>query len=124
MIKKLLTAIIILGVIACSGNSGKELIETATNDNFEEAKLLVEQETDVNANDKDGVTDLIQASENGNLETVKDLVERKRVNINAKTKNGYTALMYASFSGNLEMVKYLVEMARRLTLKIKMAQRL
>ena len=60
MIKKIiLITIITLGVIACDGNSGKELIETATNDNFEEDKLLVEQETDVNANDKDGVTDLM-----------------------------------------------------------------
>ena len=85
MIKKIILITIItfitFGVIACSSNSGEALIDTARNGDLETAKLLIENGTDINANDKDGVTDLMQASENGNLETVKDLVERKRVNM-------------------------------------------
>ena len=78
MIKKIILITIItfitFGVIACSSNSGEALIDTARNEDLETAKLLIENGADINANDKDGVTDLMQASENGNLETVKDLV--------------------------------------------------
>ena len=95
MIKKIILITIItfitFGVIACSSNSGEALIDTARNGDLETAKLLIENGTDINANDKDGVTALMNASKEGNLEIVKYLVE-KGANVNIKDNHGRTAL--------------------------------
>jgi ankyrin repeat protein len=49
---------------------------------------------------------LLNACKDGNLEKVKQLLE-KGADVNAKNKYGGTALMYASYQGHEEIVKLL-----------------
>ena len=99
----ILIAIITLGVIACSSNSGEELIDAARYGDLETVKLLIENGADIDAKDKDGYTVLMYASNNGNLEIIKYLVENG-ADINIKDKNGDTALNYARTEGIKEVL--------------------
>ena len=113
----ILIAIITLGVITCSSNSGKALIDAAMDGNFEKVKLLIEKGADIDAKDNDGVTALMYVSRAGDLEIAKYLVENG-TDINAKDSDwGYTALIYAAEHGNLEIVKYLVEKGANVNIK-------
>ena len=94
MIRKIILITIItfitLGIIACSSNSGEELIDAARYGDLETVKLLIENGADINAKDEDGYTVLMHASFNGYLEIVKYLIE-KGANVN-EDKDGVTAL--------------------------------
>ena len=63
----------------------------------------------VEAKDDTGWTPLIWASSEGQLTTVKVLVEECHANVEAKDNDGYTPLIHASQFGRLTTVKYLVE---------------
>ena len=104
----ILIAIITLGVITCSSNSGKALIDAAMDGNFEKVKLLIEKGADIDAKDNDGVTALMYVSRAGDLEIAKYLVENG-ADVNAKDKEGWSVLMEASYEGHLKVVKYLIE---------------
>ena len=75
---------------------------------FAEVKRLIEEGTDVNAQDNEGWTALMWALEYGHTEVVKLLIE-EGADVNAKDKKGFTALMYSSREGNTEIVKLLIE---------------
>ena len=67
-----------------------------------------EEENKVKKIEEDGVSDLMLASAEGNLERVKDLVAYG-ANVNATSYNGSTSLMYAARNNNLDIVKFLIE---------------
>lgn len=55
---------------------------------------------------------LFSAAKNGQLETVRYLIEKQKEDINSTDLYGRTALMWAAGSGYLEVVKYLIETAK------------
>ena len=59
------------------------------------------------AKGNNGYTPLIQASREGQLTTVKFLVEEGHANVEAKSNNGYTALWWAKDWGKSDVVAYL-----------------
>ena len=58
--------------------------------------------------DNDGVTALMLASDMGEHEVVKVLID-KGADVNAEDSRGYTALMAASDTGQIKAVEVLVE---------------
>ena len=116
MIKKLTFIIIlILGLIACSQNFYNERLMKAieNNDIKQVSSILKKQKADINhISEVEGFnnfTPLIFASDKGNYEIVKLLIDN-RADINAKDNNGHIALIEAVDSGNYEkIVKLLVE---------------
>lgn len=71
-----------------------------------EVNHLIEENDDINI--KDGKNALIMAAKQGDLEMVKLLVEKKKVNINETNKDGKTALMIANEQGHYDVVDYLI----------------
>ena len=72
--------------------------------------LLDAKKIDVNAQDSLGETALMKAITNGDLETVKSLIEKGAdVNIKAKYATGYTALMLASLEPDIKIIKLLIK---------------
>ena len=59
------------------------------------------------AGEKDASYRLYKAAENGNIETVKQLIENG-VNVNAENKSGSFALNAAAFKNNHEMIQLLI----------------
>ena len=55
---------------------------------------------------------LFSAAKNGQLETVRYLIEKQKEDINSTDHYGRTALMWAAGSGYLEVAKYLIETAK------------
>ncbi|MAF77995.1 MAG: hypothetical protein CME60_07515 [Halobacteriovoraceae bacterium] len=76
-------------------------------ENFSDGKLSLTKES-INSRNKNGQTPLMIYSYLGELETVKELIE-KGANIQLKSKKGKTCLHYAAFSGNVELLNYLVQ---------------
>ena len=74
--------------------------------NLEIVRLMIDGGANVNAIDRKEKTALIFASENGDLETVKFLVEH---DAHINTTNKYTSLKQASRYNRLEIVTFLVE---------------
>ena len=107
----ILITIIILVIITCSANSGKdtfkieengnEYIISATNINNQFIKVEIDDEIYE-------FTPLMFASYSGNYELAKFSI-RNGADINAEDSFGFTILMWASIEGHLEIVKYLVE---------------
>jgi len=62
----------------------------------------------VNAKDRNGHTQLINASKEGLVESVQDLL-RRGADITASSDKGKTALHYAAANGQTEIVKMLIE---------------
>ena len=59
------------------------------------------------AKDNNGETPLMLATVEGDLTTVKFLVEEGHANVEAKSNGGYTALGRAKFQGKSDVVAYL-----------------
>ena len=70
--------------------------------------LIHEQNAPVDGSLSDGLTPLMIASQNGNLEIVKELLIAG-VNPNASRTDGATALLWASLQGYLEVVQELLK---------------
>ena len=67
-----------------------------------------EEEKKIKKIEEDGVTDLMLASAEGNIERVRDLIAFG-ANVNSTSNNGSTSLMYASRNNHLSSVKLLIE---------------
>ena len=98
--------LIFMGVLHLANKEGKKFIDELTDKhNLNEEK---EEENKVKKIEEDGVSDLVLASAEGNLERVKDLVAYG-ANVNATSYNGSTSLMYAARNNRLSIVKFLIE---------------
>lgn len=62
----------------------------------------------VNARGEGGYTPLIWATEDGNIEAIRELV-KAGADINARTNNDFTALMVAAFEGQTEAIRELLK---------------
>ncbi|KAE8406751.1 hypothetical protein BDV37DRAFT_52563 [Aspergillus pseudonomiae] len=71
-------------------------------------KQLVQNEADINEEDRAGLTPLLRASQYGHEAVAKLLVE-KGAEVNATDKDGYTPLLLASERGHETVAKVLVE---------------
>lgn len=71
------------------------------------ARLLIDKGADINAQDKDGSTALILASDKGHEAVVRLLID-KGAGVNAQNKDGSTALILASEKGHAAVVRLLI----------------
>lgn len=72
-------------------------------------KLLLELKADVNLADNDGLCPVIKAAWNGDLETLKTLIEQHGAELNVQTKSQrFTPLLYAAINKHLPVVQYLL----------------
>ncbi|CAL1546351.1 unnamed protein product [Lymnaea stagnalis] len=86
------------------------LIEAAKNkDHVGVVRMLLECGIDVNTTDGRQKSVLMMASELGNLEAVRSILERPDVNVNAANKRGWNSLMLAAFGGHCEVVGELLQ---------------
>ena len=90
-------------------NEKEDLKETAS----QETNL--QNDADINIKNNYGVTALMLAARDGDLEKVKYIADFS--DINSKDNNGRTALMTASVEGYLAIVKYLVEKGAYISIK-------
>ncbi|MEI0479346.1 ankyrin repeat domain-containing protein, partial [Brachyspira pulli] len=72
------------------------------------AKLLINNNSNINIKNKDGENMIMIACENGNEEMFNLLVENN-ADINEKSSWGASALIYASEKGNINIMKYLID---------------
>ncbi|MCJ1243791.1 hypothetical protein MMC30_000988 [Trapelia coarctata] len=71
--------------------------------------LFIKKEEDpINAKDKDGMSSLTWAVQNGHLETVRFLLEQRNINVNCRDALRKTPLIRAASKGHLEIVKLLL----------------
>lgn len=82
------------------------IVKTVMEHQTSVATYLIEQGADVNAKDGFGMTSLMWASYNGDVNLVKLLLE-KGADKNATTKTGQTALKAAEENGNAEIINLL-----------------
>jgi uncharacterized protein len=94
---------------------GPPIVITALGDNYSGAKLLLDRGANINAEDSEGYTALINASFNNNPEMVRLLLS-KGANVNAPSnlmvngkRVGFTPLIIAKSKGRQEIVKLLTE---------------
>ena len=81
------------------------------------AKLLIQKGADVNLkNTKDGLTPLMVAAYNGDMEMV-DLLLKSKADVNAADSKGNTPLMIASANDDAEMVKWSIENGAKVNAK-------
>jgi ankyrin repeat protein len=85
------------------------LIKATENGHKKIVAYFLEQEIDVNQQNKWGSTSLILASRDGHNEIVQILLEQQNINVNQQNERGETALIWASLNGYIEMVKMLLE---------------
>lgn len=96
---------------------GKTALLWAASNSLPNAKILIENHTNVNSAANDGMTAFLQASlgvSSGKV-TIEmcDLLRKKGANINAaltkKSAMGWTAIHYAAINGDAALVKYLIK---------------
>ena len=142
--KNYLSKLLVLGLLALSlrtvGAAEDTILRAAARGNLETVKKIVDANTEAYA------VALMLASQNGYLDVVKYLIEKraeqdrvdaialrrassgghlpivkylieKGANVNEKANDGDTALMGASKNGHLEVVKYLIEQGARVNEK-------
>ena len=71
--------------------------------NIEKVKELLALGVDVNIQDEEGLTALMNASSWGHEEIVKELI-RAKADVNVQNVYGYTAFMNASYEGHTETI--------------------
>ena len=79
-------------------------------DRVDQMKTLLKENPGLNVNqqDKDGLTALHGASENGHVGVVKVLLAHPLIDVKEMSKDGFTALHIASQKGHVEVVKVLI----------------
>jgi|SRR5271157_6101415 len=101
--------VLIMPALFCSvvyADQGAALIQAAGKNDLTQVQNLLEQGTDVNAKDDDGVTALTGTSFEGHFDVAKLLVE-KGADVNIKRKDGDTALMAGSAKDHTKIVELL-----------------
>lgn len=87
---------------------GSSCLHIASNHNWlEGVEYLISQGANINLQNSNGNTALMEAAQEGNLEVVKYLIS-KSANISIKNSNGKTALMVALSEWHLEVVSFLI----------------
>jgi ankyrin repeat protein len=86
----------------------KALSESMVASDADRVNELIESGADVNVRNKNGVTTLFTAAENGYLDIVQALLEAG-ANVNAEHADGMTALHVAAQNGHTDTVKALLE---------------
>ena len=81
---------------------------------------LLKEHADVNIQNKEGVTALIVASQNGHTQVVEQLL-KEHADINIQTKESVTALMKASEKGHTNSLNNYSKSMQMLTFKITKA---
>ncbi len=105
----------IVGILLCAWKMLKkvqnakleDLLKKEKKKNRNKLKQNLESDIDVNAQDDDGFTALMEASAQGNLELITFLVNNG-ANVNIQSSDGVTALMVTALGGHLKIVKFLV----------------
>ncbi len=91
------------------------LLKAVKNNNIEDVKKALLNGEDINVQDEDGYTALLLASQSGNTEIVKLLLEnpeKTNIDVNIQNKDGDTALIWAfrlPFQEDMEIIKLLLE---------------
>ena len=94
--------------------NGEILLLAMEKQRYDFAKQFIQSGTDVNYHYPpgkeytDGMTCLLHASKNNNLELIKMLVDRGAF-LDAKNKDGNTALSLAQSNGNTQIIDFLIE---------------
>jgi len=83
------------------------VIKHAKEGNYYQLKQLLDNGANANTKDQDGLTALMNAAFNSNLEICQLLIDH-RADVNAKHNKGWTALLCAVGSGNLEICQLLI----------------
>ncbi len=81
--------------------------------------VLIDAKVDLNNQDDDGYTALMQAAAKGNKKIVQMLIDAK-VDLNKRDKKGYTALILAVLRGHKEIVQMLIDAKADLNIKDSM----
>ena len=93
-------------------NKGESILHLAASksDNFDifKAVLGITQVTDINDTNSMGLTFLMKACQNRNVDIVKALLDHENIDTNAQDKSGWTAMHYACGSDNADVVKMLL----------------
>jgi len=71
--------------------------------------IMPQSEGGIVASDGQQMKDIHQAATDGDLDTVKEWIERRRCDVDAPGKDGETALHWAAFKNNLKIAKYLLD---------------
>jgi hypothetical protein len=85
------------------------LIKSAFDGNLEEVLDLLRRGANVNAQQRDGITALFFASQEGHLEVVRELLQHNEVDVNLTRDTGATALYTASQNGHVDIVHALLQ---------------
>jgi|GEM_PF-1616304 len=97
--------------------ANEEYFQAAKLGNLAVIKSLVSRKAvDLNFTLDHGMTALMYAAANGNVNIVKYLVSKK-IAINAQDPNGTTALMWAAYKGKINVVKTLVQAGADISIK-------
>lgn len=92
-------------IIGCTVYNPK-LFSIIKDNDTQKAKKYISK-FNANSRGPDGITPLMIAAKNGNLDICQILIKMK-ADVNAKDKNGITPLLYAAEGGNLEICKLLL----------------
>ncbi|KAI2494587.1 serine/threonine kinase [Fragilaria crotonensis] len=93
-----------------SSENDRKLIISAYHGNLPEFRDLLRAEANVNAQlDEDGRSALYVASQEGHLEVVRLLLQKKKVDVNLQRDSGATALYVAIQNGHVEVVRALLQ---------------
>jgi ankyrin repeat protein len=87
----------------------ENILSLTINSKIAKVERFINDNGDLNSQDELDNNALIIASQYGNLEIAKLLIESKKINVDLQNKKGNTALILASFLGYSEIVKLLLE---------------
>lgn len=86
--------------------------------NYNKTKNQLSSGIDPNNIINDGVTPLMTASVNDQVEII-ELLHKYKADLNAQSEKGWTAVLYASENGNLKSLKKLTELGANINLTLK-----
>jgi len=107
MAAAVLTVTVLHTAPASAGDSNRDLIIAAFNNDLQGVKASMSKGASVDTHDRYGKTTLMWAVVNENMEMVKYLVS-KGADVNARDVEGTTPLMWAVVTGNAAIVKFLL----------------
>ena len=97
----------LMGVVASGPEFEGALAIAVSNDDIDEARMLITRNEDVNRKEEDGTTPIFIAVENGNIEMVKLLLDAG-AKINARNEEKETPLMQLDADASPELVELLL----------------